>query len=105
MECNKSTLNVSFLTDLHRVEGVWARPRDITWGRVLLNHCFHRLLKIEEEFDKVVIWTIGNVIKILGLYLGDDRVIESQLSKVFEEDFNLTTEVVGELRVLVLEGI
>ena len=42
---------------------------------------------------------------MLGFYLGDDRVLESQLRKADEDIFDLTTELVGELRGLVLEGI
>ena len=39
--------------------------------------------------------TLGNLLRMLGLYLGDDRVTENQLGKTDEEDFRLTTEEVG----------
>ena len=46
----------------------------------------------------------GDLIRVLGLYLRDNRVIESQLGKAGGENFNLAIEEVGELGVLLLEG-
>ena len=60
---------------------------------------------MEEKLDKVFTGFLGKVTKMLGFNLVDDRVILSQLGRAGGEDFNLMTEEVEELGVILLEDI